>query len=561
MANKIFKNILLVALFVLMTTAIFVIDEMYNSFTASQEEVLKAETKIIAYGINKDGMSFLDNLNDPDYRVTVINKDGKVIFDNSNSDIDVMDNHLDRKEVIDAINTGYGRSTRQSSTLTEKLIYTAIRLDNGDVVRLSNTYSSIFHIIEIIAQPLLLVILLIVVVSLIIAYNVANRIVEPLNNIDLDSPLQKDIYKEIKPILNRISSQQSIIKHDTEMLERRRKEFETITENMNEGMVLMNYEKTIVDFNKAASSILNIDESFIGKNIQDVPNYDLFCDVLDETYLKEHNFKKININNRKYELEISPITSEDKVIGQIILFFDESYKEANETMRKEFAANVSHELKTPLQAISGYAELLKNGVVKSEDQDECLDKIYYEAQRMISLIGDIIKLSHLDDDNLNITKERIDLNKKAKSVYEEIKNEYTGNISIKYEGKPVDILANEELLESIIYNLIDNAIKYNKENGYVNISVTNDDKYAYLSVEDNGVGIPEADFNRIFERFYRVDKSHSKEVGGTGLGLSIVKHACILNDAQIDLESKLNEGSKFTVKFNLIWFYKYFTFT
>ena len=561
MANKIFKNILLVALFVLMTTAIFVIDEMYNSFTASQEEVLKAETKIIAYGINKDGMSFLDNLNDPDYRVTVINKDGKVIFDNSNSDIDVMDNHLDRKEVIDAINTGYGRSTRQSSTLTEKLIYTAIRLDNGDVVRLSNTYSSIFHIIEIIAQPLLLVILLIVVVSLIIAYNVANRIVEPLNNIDLDSPLQKDIYKEIKPILNRISSQQSIIKHDTEMLERRRKEFETITENMNEGMVLMNYEKTIVDFNKAASSILNIDESFIGKNIQDVPNYDLFCDVLDETYLKEHNFKKININNRKYELEISPITSEDKVIGQIILFFDESYKEANETMRKEFAANVSHELKTPLQAISGYAELLKNGVVKSEDQDECLDKIYYEAQRMISLIGDIIKLSHLDDDNLNITKERIDLNKKAKSVYEEIKNEYTGNISIKYEGKPVDILANEELLESIIYNLIDNAIKYNKENGYVNISVTNDDKYAYLTVEDNGVGIPEEDFNRIFERFYRVDKSHSKEVGGTGLGLSIVKHACILNDAQIDLESKLNEGSKFTVKFNLIWFYKYFTFT
>ena len=552
MANKIFKNILLVALFVLMTTAVFVIDEMYNSFTTSQEEVLKAETKIIAYGINKDGMSFLDNLNDSDYRVTVINKDGKVIFDNSNSDIDVMDNHLDRKEVIDAINTGYGRSTRQSSTLTEKLIYTAIKLDNGDVVRLSNTYSSIFHIIEIIAQPLLLVILLIVVVSLIIAYNVANRIVEPLNNIDLDSPLQKDIYKEIKPILNRISSQQSIIKHDTEMLERRRKEFETITENMNEGMVLMNYEKTIVDFNKAASSILNIDESYIGKNIQDVPNYNLFSNILDETYLKEHSFKKININDKKYELEISPITSEDKVIGQIILFFDESYKEANETMRKEFAANVSHELKTPLQAISGYAELLKNGVVKSEDQDECLDKIYYEAQRMISLIGDIIKLSHLDDDNLNITKERIDLNKKAKSVYEEIKNEYTGNISIKYEGKPVDIYANDELLESIIYNLIDNAIKYNKDNGYVNISVTNDDKYAYLSVEDNGVGIPEEDFNRIFERFYRVDKSHSKEVGGTGLGLSIVKHACILNDAQIDLESKLNEGSKFTVKFNLI---------
>ena len=401
MANKIFKNILLVALFVLMTTAIFVIDEMYNSFTASQEEVLKAETKIIAFGINKDGMSFLDNLNDPDYRVTVINKDGKVIFDNSNSDIDVMDNHLDRKEVIDAINTGYGRSTRQSSTLTEKLIYTAIRLDNGDVVRLSNTYSSIFHIIEIIAQPLLLVILLIVVVSLIIAYNVANRIVEPLNNIDLDSPLQKDIYKEIKPILNRISSQQSIIKHDTEMLERRRKEFETITENMNEGMVLMNYEKTIVDFNKAASSILNIDESYIGKNIQDVPNYNLFSDILDETYLKEHSFKKININDKKYELEISPITSEDKVIGQIILFFDESYKEANETMRKEFAANVSHELKTPLQAISGYAELLKNGVVKSEDQDECLDKIYYEAQRMISLV--IFKLSSSRCESLMIS--------------------------------------------------------------------------------------------------------------------------------------------------------------
>ena len=551
MANKIFRSILFVAILVLGMTTVFIVDEMYQSFLMSQMELLEAETKIIAYGIEKDGVDFIDDLDASDYRVTLIEKDGSVIFDNSGN-VSSMDNHLDREEVIQAINEGYGSSSRQSSTLTEKLVYTAIRLSNGNIVRLSSTYPSIFHVVTIVAQPLLLVVLAIIVLSFFIAYSLAKRIVEPLNQLDVDSPDEKECYKEIRPIMKKLSKQQEMIDNDRRTLERRKQEFDTITANMNEGLVLLNNEKMIIDINHSASMILNIDENMIGKHISDVEGYEQFSDLLMDAQMKHHGSKKIRLGDKNYEFEVSPVKTDQEVQGFVLLFFDESYKEANENMRREFAANVSHEMKTPLQSISGYAELLRNGMVKDDHQSEVYDRVYYEAQRMIQLVNDVIKLSHLDEDNLNIPKEKIDLCELSRQIVETIRPEIRNGVTMDFKGSEAFVYGNRELLQTIVSNLCENAIRYNHDNGRVDVLVSEKDDKVLLEVKDTGVGIDEKDHERIFERFYRVDKGRSKEVGGTGLGLSIVKHACILNNAQIEVESKIDEGSTFRVIFDRI---------
>ena len=552
MANKIFKSILIVAIIVLAATAVFVINEMYQSYVASQLDVLEAETRIIAYGIEKDGIDFVKDLNNADYRLTLIDQDGTVLFDNSGNDINVMDNHLDREEVIEALADGYGSSTRQSATLMERLVYTAVRLNDGRIIRLSETYSSIFHVMTIVSQPLLLVILIMIIISFVIASRLTRRIIEPLEDLDMDHPDENTSYKELKPIIRKLSTQQEMIDRDRKVLERRKQEFETITENMSEGLILLNNEKIIIDINKAASLILDIDETVIGKHIQEVNGYEKFSDLLEDAQMKQHGSRKMRFGNRNYEFEISPVETDQELLGFVLLFFDDSYKDASENMRREFAGNVSHELKTPLQSISGYAELLKNRMVETDDRDEVYDRVYFEAQRMIKLINDVIKLSHLDEDNLNIPKEKIDLCEVSYKIVESLKEEIRNGVNISFSGSEAMIYGNRELIESIISNLAENAIKYNRENGDVYVSVYTEGDKAILKVEDTGVGIEEKDFERIFERFYRVDKGRSKQVGGTGLGLSIVKHACILNNASIDVQSKIGEGSTFTVTFDRV---------
>ncbi|MCR4632807.1 MAG: PAS domain-containing protein [Erysipelotrichaceae bacterium] len=549
MANKIFKSILAVAMTVLVLTVIFTVDEMYQSFFNAQMELLEAETKVIAYGIDEDGISFLDDLEEPDYRITLIDADGTVIYDNSSSDIASMDNHLDRQEVQDAFTTGFGTSTRQSATLTEKYVYTATLLKNGDVVRLSNTYPSMYHVMSILAQPLAFIILLIFVISFPLAFHLTSRIVDPLNRIDMDNPDEVNCYREIEPMMKRLSQQQNMINKDRETLLRKRLEFETITGNMNEGMVLLSVDGVIIDINKAARKILGENEDILGDYISACEAYPRFADLIRGSRKGQYASKRIRLNEKIYEFEISPVKVDDSVSGYVLLIFDESYKEANEELRKEFASNVSHELKTPLQSILGYAELLKNGLVKNTDQKECYDKIYKEAQHMFTLVKDVIKVSHLEDEETVIAKENIDLSSLCQQIADLLKAE-AKNVTIFTDiQKGQVVYANEELLEGIIYNLIENAIRYNVENGKVFVKVSGDDKNVFLSVEDTGIGIAKEDHERIFERFYRVDKARSKQVGGTGLGLSIVKHSCILNNATIDLESEPGKGSKFTVRF------------
>ena len=548
MARKVFKSILSVAIMVLLVTTFFIVNEMYRSFTNSQLEVLQGQAKIIAYGINKDGLQFIDQLDDADYRITIINEKGDVIYDNIDSDINTMDNHLDREEVIQAFSEGYGSSIRQSSTLMERYIYTAILLSDGNVVRLASTYPSIYHFLMLISQPLLVIILLLILVSLYIAYKLANRIVQPLNEIDTDMPDQVP-YSEVRPIMEKLSAQKKMIEYDRETLRRKRQEFETITANMSEGLVLLNDEMTVVDINRSAQMILQTDEDVIGRKISEVKNYDRLSSLFEDALLGHRSSNKVKINGKRYDAETSPVEIDKKVIGIVLFLFDDSFKEANEVIRKEFASNVSHELKTPLQTISGYSELLKNGFVREEDQEKFADKIYLESQRMMKLIEDVIKLSHLDNDELQIRKEKIDLNEICANAVETIRKGKIEDIEVVYEGETATVYGNRELIESIIFNLCENAIRYNVENGKVFVKVFCDDDSSVLEVKDTGIGIEKKDHERIFERFYRVDKSRSKNTGGTGLGLSIVKHACILNNAKIELESKPGKGSTFRVLF------------
>ena len=548
MARKVFESILSVAIMVLLVTAFFIVNEMYRSFTNSQLEVLQGQAKIIAYGINKDGLRFIDQLDDADYRITIINEKGDVIYDNIDNDINTMDNHLDREEVIQAFAEGYGSSIRQSSTLMERYIYTAILLSDGNVVRLSSTYPSIYHFLMLISQPLLVIILLIILVSLYIAYKLANRIVQPLNEIDTDMPDQVP-YSEVRPIMEKLSAQKKMIEYDRETLRRKRQEFETITANMSEGLVLLNNEMIVVDINRSAQMILQTDEDVIGRKISEVKNYDRLSSLFEDALLGHRSSNKVKISGKRYDAETSPVEMDKEVIGVVLFLFDDSFKEANEVIRKEFASNVSHELKTPLQTISGYSELLKNGFVREEDQEEFADKIYLESQRMMKLIEDVIKLSHLDNDELQIRKEKIDLNEICANAVETVRKDKIEDIDIIYKGEAATVYGNRELIERIVFNLCENAIRYNVENGKVFVKVFCDDDSSVLEVKDTGIGIEKKDHERIFERFYRVDKSRSKNTGGTGLGLSIVKHACILNNAKIELESKPGKGSTFRVVF------------
>ena len=543
---------LAVALIVLFATVIFSVDEMYRSFYQSQSDVLEAETRAIAYGIDKYGVSFLDDLDETDYRITIIDPSGVVTYDNSGNDISNMDNHLDRQEVKEALNNGYGTSTRLSSTLFERYIYTATLLKNGDVVRLSSTYPSIYHVMKILIDPLIIVILLIFVISFPFAYHLTRNIVEPLNQIDVDNPDDVNCYREIRPVLKKLSDQQKMLNKDREILLQKKREFETITQNMNEGMILLNTEGVIIDINKAAADLMDIDKEMMGGYIHACDNYDKIEELILDAGKGHRSEKRIRLKDKNYAFEISPVEVEDEVSGYVLLIFDESYKDANENMRKEFASNVSHELKTPLQSISGYAELLKSDLVRKEDLKECYEKIYSEAQRMIYLVKDVIKLSHLDDEEIALIKQNIDLGSLTEEVVEEIRSQINNGVKIETSLCHAMVYGNSELLEGIVYNLCENAIRYNRENGMVYVNVEQDDEHVYLKVRDTGIGIDKKYHERIFERFYRVDKARSKQVGGTGLGLSIVKHSCILNNATIALESKPGEGSLFTVTFKRI---------
>ena len=549
MTRRIFRAICLVALAVFLASVTLIMGILYDYFSQVQQDQLRIEAGLAARGVEENGVAYFDGLDTQSYRITWIGADGTVLFD-SDSDASTMENHLEREEVKQAMVSGYGHSARYSSTLMERLLYSAQRLEDGSVIRLAITQNSVLTIMLGLIQPVLLVSLVAVILALALASRVSKTVVRPLNELNLDEPLNNEGFDELSPLLRRIDSQQRQLKGQALELKQKKDEFLAVTSNMSEGLVLLNSSGTILSINNAALTILDADKSCVGQDILTVNRSLEMQKLLEEARTGQRSETKLCLTGREYQLDASPIISGGNIGGVALLLFDITERENAEQLRREFTANVSHELKTPLHSISGCAELMKNGMVKPEDTVRFAGQIYSEAQRLINLIEDIIRLSRLDEGAEDMQRERIDLYALSASVIDSLGNEAKENkITVELCGAPAFIWGVRQLVSGMIYNLLDNAIKYNKADGSVKLSVSNEGEFSVVKVSDTGIGIPPEHQSRVFERFYRVDKSHSKEVGGTGLGLSIVKHSAMVHNAKIDLQSTPGKGTSITVRF------------
>ena len=549
MTKRIFRSVCIVAVVVLFASLALVMGVLYDYFSGSQENQLKTQTDLAAQGIEHEGSSYFNGLDSEELRITWIDKNGKVLFDNK-TDASSMENHLEREEVRQAVENGYGKSSRYSETLTEKSLYSAKKLSDGSVLRLSVSQYSVLTLCLGMLRPVLIIALLAVVLALLLAYRLSKNIVTPLNKLNLDSPLSNKVYEELSPLLKRMDAQQRQLKHQSEELKRKREEFETATENMSEGLIILNEKGVILSINRAAAKMLGLSEDSVGKDIFSEKTSVNLKEPTQIALSGKNKEEVFALRDGNCQLLANPVSTDGKVTGAALLVLDVTEKERAEQMRREFTANVSHELKTPLQTISGYAELLANGMVADKDKTAFSEKIYAEAQRMIRLIEDIIKLSNLDEGAAELTRETVDLYATAENTVRSLlPAAKKANVTLSLNGENAEIYGIPQLLTAVVYNLCDNAIKYNKDGGTVFVSVKNNAENIVLSVRDTGIGIPKEQQERIFERFYRVDKSHSKEVGGTGLGLSIVKHAAKLHDAKITLESEVGKGTGITVIF------------
>lgn len=549
MTRRIFNSIFIVAVSVFIASSILFMSVLYDYFSFVQHKQMRIQTDMAGQGVLTQGISYFDGIQMQDYRITWIGTDGSILYD-SVSPANEMENHFEREEVQKALAEGYGESSRHSSTLTEKYLYSAKKLSDGTVIRLAVTQNSLLVLTMGMLQPIIFIFVIAVALSVYLAYRLSKNIVKPLNELNLDEPSSNIDYNELSPLLHRIETQQCEIKWQKRELKRKQSEFDTVTNGMTEGIVLLNQSGTILSINRAAAELLNTNTDSAGKDIYDIVcNIDI-ADLLHKSQSGVHAETIVDIGKGKYQFDASPVSSNNEVIGTVLLLFDVTDKERNEQIRREFTANVSHELKTPLQTISGCAELLLNGIVKNEDIKSFSKQIYSESQRMIHLVDDIIKLSRLDEGAYDMKREFTDLYSLANDTIKTLAQQADdAQVKIDLHGEPTVILGIPQLISSIIFNLCDNAIKYNRKGGSVTVTVSNDDSYVKLAVSDTGIGIPKEHQERIFERFYRVDKSHSKNIGGTGLGLSIVKHAARLHDADIMLVSAPDEGTTITISF------------
>ena len=546
MTKKIFKSIVLVAGVVLLASIVIIMGVLYQYFGEVQENQMKDELSISSVAVEEDGVTYLSKLESNRYRITWIKADGTVIYDTKNG-ADTMENHADREEVREALSSGEGEGTRYSSTLLENTMYCAKRLSDGTVLRISMSRASAGALAFGMIQPILIVLIVALALSGILASQISKRIARPLNDLDLEHPLENNTYDEISPLLNRINFQHKEIKSQVKELQQKNDEFNQITSSMNEGLVLLDNNGTILSINPAAQNILETDEYCIGKDFLTIDRRHDMSIAIQNALNNGKSEIRSEINGREYQFDISRIQSANKTIGAVLLAFDITERELAEKTRREFTANVSHELKTPLQGIIGSAELIEGGMVKPEDMPRFVSHIKEEAKRLVVLIEDIIRLSELDEGS-EMPQSEVNL----LDIANEVKNDLdetakAKNVSIQVSGKNVVIEGVKRLIYEIIFNLCDNAIKYNKDGGKVDISVSETESNSVIKVKDNGIGIAPEEQNHIFERFYRVDKSHSKASGGTGLGLSIVKHAVQYHNGTVTIDSQIGKGTEITI--------------
>lgn len=548
MTKRIFRATLLVGVAVLVASLTLVMGALYSYFGRVQESQLRDELSLAAVGVEQNGTDYLRKLESDQYRITWLGADGAVLYD-TRADAESMENHAQRQEVQQALATGEGESSRYSDTLLQKTVYYAKRLPDGTVLRLSAIRVTTGVLVLNMLQPILLVLAVALILSGVLASRLARRITEPLNRLDLEHPLENDTYEELAPLLRRMEHQRRQIDRQMDELRRRSEEFEQITGSMSEGLVLLDEAGVILSINPAARRLLDAAENCVGQDLLTVDRDVALSDALRQAAEQGHSEFRGQRNGREYQFDVTRIQSEGRTAGTVLLVFDVTERAFAERNRREFTANVSHELKTPLQGIIGSAELLENGLVKQEDVPRFIGHIRSEAQRLVTLIGDIIRLSQLDEGE-PMPAEPVELLALAREAAESLQSAAAArNVTITVEGEPVELTGVRRLLYEIVFNLCDNAIKYNTDGGRVQVTVTKENETAAVTVRDTGIGIPPDQQDRVFERFYRVDKSHSKASGGTGLGLSIVKHAVQYHHGAIHLQSEVGKGTEIRVTF------------
>ncbi len=552
MTKRIFKSIFIVALVVFLASVALIMGVLYEYYANQYSMQLKNESTYIIQGMSDSGVAYLEEIENrlnESTRITWIDADGTVLYDNF-ADPTTMENHSDRKEVQEALTSGEGESTRYSETIAEKTIYYAVKLSDGTVLRISSTKHSAFSLVFEMLKPLILILIIAVIFSALLARRSARRLVQPFNDIDLEHPEETETYEELTPMLHRIVNQNKQIQSQIAELKRRQQEFITIIENMSEGLLVVDNKTDIVSYNSSAINLLGASKVSEKQSVLTLNRSESFRKAIDKALNGTHSEQPMQLDGRYYELIANPVFDGDAVVGAVIVILDVTEKEEREKLRREFTANVSHELKTPLTSISGFAEIIKNKIAKPEDIERFANNIYEESQRLIALIGDIIKLSQLDENIMQDEMEYIDLFDVVKDVIQRLKAQADKkDVSIELDIDHAPVKGVRQILEEMIYNLCDNAIKYNKNGGKVIIILDKNKQGIRLSVKDTGIGIAPKEQERVFERFYRVDKSHSKEISGTGLGLSIVKHAALFHNATVTLESEFNKGTTVNIQF------------
>ncbi len=554
MSQKIFRSTLTIAAAVLLASLVIILGCLYEYFGMVQANQLKDELRLAAYAVEESGHRYLERLTArdyrytwaPKYRLTWIASDGTVLFDTDES-AEQMENHANRSEVREAFASGESNSVRYSDTWAERTLYCAKALNDGTVLRISVRQVTVLALVLTILQPILLVGIFAVILSAVLANQMAKRIVQPLNRLDLEHPLENHAYEELSPLLQRIKQQRSQINSQLRELRTRSDKFEQITRSMNEGLVVLDQKGLILSINPAAQKVFGADCSCIRHDFLSVESSHEMRQAILAALEGGHSKIRAEKNGREIQFDISRIDSEGTVIGTVLLAFDVTEQAFAESNRREFTANVSHELKTPLQSITGSAELLENGLVKQEDVPQFISLIRTEAARLVALVEDIIHLSQLDE-GAAPAQETVDLFKTASDVANVLRDSAAEKaVRISVTGESVQLDGVPGFLHEMIYNLCDNAIKYNVENGCVEISVFKGEQGAVITVKDTGIGIPAEYQSRVFERFFRVDKSRSKASGGTGLGLSIVKHIVQYHHGTIDLQSEVGKGTSISV--------------
>ena len=548
MTKKIFQSILLVAGCVLLASLLIIMGFLYDYFGGVEENQLRDELSLAAAAVEDGGTDYLSRLTADRCRLTWIAADGSVLYD-TKTNAESLENHASRAEVSQALATGTGESTRYSSTLMEKTMYYAQRLDDGTVLRISISRATVGMIAVGMIQPLLIVLIVALILSGLLARRLSRRIVDPLNSLDLEHPLDNDAYEELSPLLKRIHRQHVEIQMQLRELREKTDEFTQITGSMREGLVLLDEHGSILSISAAAQALFGADAQCVGRDFLTIERSHEISAAIQAAVTDGHSEVRAERAGRVYQFDISRITSDGKLLGTVILAFDNTEQEFAERNRREFTANVSHELKTPLQGIIGSAELIENGMVKPDDLPRFVGHIHAEAARLVTLIDDIIRLSQLDEGDAMPT-EPVDLLAVSQEAAENLHDAAAArNVTVSVTGQPAVLPGVRRLIYEIVYNLCDNAIKYNRDGGRVDVTVAADAGGSSITVADTGIGIAPEHQARVFERFYRVDKSHSKASGGTGLGLSIVKHAVQYHHGRIELESTPGTGTTIRVVF------------